>query len=194
LTRICSPAADGVDGVRVSCSEVGVRFMTSRYPRPQGSESSRDSEQRPPTPDTRLAASCIQVGRRVHNAIYNVESAITGSQFQRVVSRHIVSLNCHYNRCTTMAESNVAGEHFAHLVEYALAVCKECRHGVLPSHIKSHVQRAYPAKRKQAKAIAEEVHPSVACVQGRINVPTSTRPPRHGPDSCLIRYSARFRP
>jgi hypothetical protein len=43
------------------------------------------------------------------------------------------------------------------LVEYALAVCRECQHGVLPSHIKSHVQQAHPAKQKQAKAIAEEV-------------------------------------
>ncbi|KAG9375898.1 hypothetical protein A1F94_013642, partial [Pyrenophora tritici-repentis] len=55
-----------------------------------------------------------------------------------------------------MAESTVGGQHFEHLVEYALAVCRECQHGVLPSHIKSHVQRAHPAKRKQAKAIAEE--------------------------------------
>jgi hypothetical protein len=32
-----------------------------------------------------------------------------------------------------MTESSVAGEYFKHLVAYALAVCKECRHGVLPS-------------------------------------------------------------
>lgn len=36
-------------------------------------------------------------------------------------------------------------------------MCKECRHGVLPSQIRNHVQRAHPAKRKQAKAIADEV-------------------------------------
>ena len=36
-------------------------------------------------------------------------------------------------------------------------MCKECRHGVLPSQIKNHVQRAHPAKRKQAKEIAEDV-------------------------------------
>ena len=56
-----------------------------------------------------------------------------------------------------MAESSIAGGYFEHLVEYALAVCKECRHGVLPSQIKNHVQRAHPAKRKQAKEIAEDV-------------------------------------
>jgi hypothetical protein len=32
-----------------------------------------------------------------------------------------------------MTESSVAGEYFEHLVAYALAICKECRHGVLPS-------------------------------------------------------------
>jgi hypothetical protein len=32
-----------------------------------------------------------------------------------------------------MIEDSVASEYFKHLVEYALAICKECRHGVLPS-------------------------------------------------------------
>jgi hypothetical protein len=32
---ICSSAARVVNSVRVSCSEVGVRFMTSQYPRDQ---------------------------------------------------------------------------------------------------------------------------------------------------------------
>lgn len=61
--------------------------------------------------------------------------------------------------CTTatIAESSIAGRYFKHLVEYALAVCKECRHGVLPSQIKNHVQHAHPTKRKQAKAIADKV-------------------------------------
>ncbi|KAJ4398868.1 hypothetical protein N0V91_009870 [Didymella pomorum] len=56
-----------------------------------------------------------------------------------------------------MTESSIAGECFEHLVEYALAVCKECGHGVLPGQVKSHVQRAHPAKRKQAELIADEV-------------------------------------
>jgi hypothetical protein len=33
----------------------------------------------------------------------------------------------------TITESSVAGEYFKHLVAYALAICKECRHSVLPS-------------------------------------------------------------
>jgi len=56
-----------------------------------------------------------------------------------------------------MAESSIAGERFEHVVEYALAVCKECRHGVLPSQIKSHVQRSHHVKRKEAELIADEV-------------------------------------
>ena len=80
-----------------------------------------------------------------------------------------------------MAESNVAGEHFAHLVEYALAVCKECRHGVLPSQIKSHVQRAHPGKRKQAKAIAEEVGSWAGLIQyaSELEVPSQVMEPIH---------------
>ena len=56
-----------------------------------------------------------------------------------------------------MAESSVAGEHFEHLVEYALAVCRECRHGILPSQIKSHVQRSHHVTRKKAELIVDEV-------------------------------------
>jgi hypothetical protein len=32
-----------------------------------------------------------------------------------------------------MADSTVADVYFKHLVEYALLICRECRHGVLPS-------------------------------------------------------------
>ncbi|CAN9275283.1 unnamed protein product [Alternaria alternata] len=80
-----------------------------------------------------------------------------------------------------MAESSVRGQHFEHLVEYALAVCRECRHGVLPSHIKSHVQRAHPAKRKQAKAIAEEVGNWAGLIQyaSELEVPSQVIEPIH---------------
>ncbi|CAN9283890.1 unnamed protein product [Alternaria alternata] len=80
-----------------------------------------------------------------------------------------------------MAESSVRGQHFKHLVEYALAVCRECRHGVLPSHIKSHVQRAHPAKRKQAKAIAEEVGNWAGLIQyaSELEVPSQVIEPIH---------------
>jgi hypothetical protein len=49
------------------------------------------------------------------------------------------------------------GQHFEHLVEYTLAMCRECRHGVLPSQIKSHVQRSHHVKHKEAELIADEV-------------------------------------
>jgi hypothetical protein len=57
----------------------------------------------------------------------------------------------------TIMESSVAGRYFEHLTAYALAVCKECRHGVLPSQVKSHLQRAHRVSRRQAESIAEDV-------------------------------------
>lgn len=64
-----------------------------------------------------------------------------------------------------MSESSVAGEYFEHVVEYALAVCRKCRHGVLPSQVKSHLQRAHPVKRKQAESVAEEVSSWTGLIQ-----------------------------
>ncbi|KAF2023099.1 hypothetical protein EK21DRAFT_20390, partial [Setomelanomma holmii] len=56
-----------------------------------------------------------------------------------------------------MAETNIEFQHFKHLAEYLIAICKECRHGVLPSHIKSHLQRVHKVKHKQAEDIAKRV-------------------------------------
>jgi hypothetical protein len=56
-----------------------------------------------------------------------------------------------------MVETDVQLQHFKHLAEYSIAICKECRHSVLPSHIKSHLQRAHKVKHKQAEDIAERV-------------------------------------
>jgi hypothetical protein len=80
-----------------------------------------------------------------------------------------------------MTKDSVAGEYFEHLVEYALAVCRECRHGVLPSHIKSHVQRAHPAKWKQSKAIAEEEGNWAGLIQyaSELAVPSQVIEPIH---------------
>jgi hypothetical protein len=80
-----------------------------------------------------------------------------------------------------MAESSVAGEHFEHLVEYALAVCKECRHGVLPSQIKSHVQRSHHAKRKKAELIADEVSSWAGLIEyaSELEVPSQVIKPIH---------------
>jgi hypothetical protein len=64
-----------------------------------------------------------------------------------------------------MTESSVAGEYFEHLVTYALAVCKECRHGVLPSQVKSHLQRTHHINCKQADLIAEDVSSWVGLIK-----------------------------
>ncbi|KAF2742081.1 hypothetical protein M011DRAFT_472485 [Sporormia fimetaria CBS 119925] len=64
-----------------------------------------------------------------------------------------------------MAESSIADDYFDHLVEYGLAICKECRYGILPSQVKSHLQRAHRISRKQADSAAEEVSNWVGLVE-----------------------------
>ena len=80
-----------------------------------------------------------------------------------------------------MAESSVAGECFDHLAEYALAVCKKCRHGVLPSQIKSHLQRAHRVRHKQAKSIADEVSSWARLIEyaSELEVPSRIVEPIH---------------
>jgi hypothetical protein len=56
-----------------------------------------------------------------------------------------------------MTEGNIIDDLFDHSIEYRLAICKECQHRVLPSQIKSYLQRAHQIGRKQAKSVAEEV-------------------------------------
>ena len=82
---------------------------------------------------------------------------------------------------TTMAESSVAGECFDHLAEYALAVCKKCRHGVLPSQIKSHLQRAHRVRHKQAESIADEVSSWARLIEyaSELEVPSRIVEPLH---------------
>ena len=72
-----------------------------------------------------------------------------------------------------MTEDSVAGKYFKHLVEYALAICKECRHGVLPSQVKSHLQR-HRVSRKQAELAAEDVSSWAGLIQyaGELEVPS----------------------
>jgi hypothetical protein len=79
----------------------------------------------------------------------------------------------------TMAESSIASQHFEHLAEYALAVCRECRHGVLPSQIKSHVQRSHHVKRKEAELIADEVRSWAGLSEyaSELNVPSQVIEP-----------------
>jgi uncharacterized C2H2 Zn-finger protein len=72
-----------------------------------------------------------------------------------------------------MTDDSVAGAYFEHLVECALAICKECRHGVLPSQVKSHLQR-HRVSRKQAELAAEDVSSWAGLIQyaGELEVPS----------------------
>jgi hypothetical protein len=56
-----------------------------------------------------------------------------------------------------MAAENVEFQYFEYLAEYSIAICKEYRHGVLPSHIESLLQRIHRVKQQQAHIIAEKV-------------------------------------
>jgi hypothetical protein len=78
-----------------------------------------------------------------------------------------------------MAETDVKLQHFQHLAGYSIAICKDCRHGVLPSHIKSHLHRAHKVKDKQAENIAERVRSWAGLIEcaSEIQVPSQVIPP-----------------
>jgi hypothetical protein len=78
-----------------------------------------------------------------------------------------------------MAETDIELQHFEHLAAYSIAICKECRHGVLPGHIKSHLQRAYKVKQKQAEDIAERVcsWPGLIEYASELQEPSQVIPP-----------------
>jgi hypothetical protein len=77
-----------------------------------------------------------------------------------------------------MSENSVAGKYFEHLFAYALAVCKECKQGVLPSQVKSHLQRAHRVSRKQAESIAEDIASWAGLVEyaSELEVPSQVIP------------------
>jgi uncharacterized C2H2 Zn-finger protein len=80
-----------------------------------------------------------------------------------------------------MTEGNIIDDLFDHLIEYRLAICKECQHGVLPSQIKSHLQRAHRMGRKQAESVAEEVGSWAGLIQyaSELEVPSQAVEPMH---------------
>jgi hypothetical protein len=47
---------------------------------------------------------------------------------------------------------------FEHVVEYQVAVCQECRHRVVPSHIASHLRQMHKVEHNIAKRVAEVVY------------------------------------
>lgn len=57
----------------------------------------------------------------------------------------------------TMAETNVSSKYFQQLVEYPVAICKECRHGVWPDQVEGHLQKAHKVSRKEAESVGESV-------------------------------------
>jgi hypothetical protein len=73
-----------------------------------------------------------------------------------------------------MEEAGIEFRHFEPLAEYSIAICKNCRHGVLPDYTKSHLQRAHSVKDRQADAIAESVRswPGLMEYASEIQVPS----------------------
>jgi len=49
-------------------------------------------------------------------------------------------------------------EHFHHLIQYQLAVCKECQYAIWPDQIEGHLRgKHHKMPQKKAREIAEEV-------------------------------------
>ena len=59
-----------------------------------------------------------------------------------------------------MAEKSVALRYSERLVEYVVAVCKDRREGLLPSHVESHSHRIDGLKQKEARHIADSMRDS----------------------------------
>jgi hypothetical protein len=80
-----------------------------------------------------------------------------------------------------MLEASIECEYFEHVAEYQIAVCKKCRHAVIPSHIRSHLRRVHKAKLRQAEEIAEKVGdwPGVVKYASEIAVPEHAIPAIH---------------
>lgn len=73
-----------------------------------------------------------------------------------------------------------AAEHFHHLGEYRVAVCKECRHAVWPDQVRGHLQgRHHGIGGKDAEAIADEVRqfPGLIRFPGEFEVPAGVDRP-----------------
>jgi hypothetical protein len=97
-----------------------------------------------------------------------------------------------------MAEADITFQYFEPLAEYSIAICKECRHGVLPSHIKSHLQRAHKVNHKQAEDIAERVRSWSGLIKyaSELQAPSEVIPPISQlpiyPDGVLCQLDAAY--
>jgi hypothetical protein len=78
-----------------------------------------------------------------------------------------------------MTEERVEYQYFEHLPEYSVAICKACRHGVLPSYVESYLHRTYKIKQSQACDVAERVGdwPSLIEYASELKVPSCIIPP-----------------
>ncbi|PVH92180.1 hypothetical protein DM02DRAFT_481822, partial [Periconia macrospinosa] len=83
-----------------------------------------------------------------------------------------------------MAEVSVENQYFDHLVEYQVAVCKQCRYAVWPNQIEGHLRDQHGIKRKEARLVQEGIrgwvglmqHPSELRLLGRIAKPVAQLP------------------
>jgi superfamily II DNA helicase RecQ len=64
-----------------------------------------------------------------------------------------------------MAEASIACQHFHHLAEYRVAVCKECQYAVWPDQIEGHLQEQHKIKRRDASKIGSEIRDWAGVIQ-----------------------------
>ncbi|KAL5400979.1 hypothetical protein PMIN03_011921 [Paraphaeosphaeria minitans] len=79
-----------------------------------------------------------------------------------------------------MTESSAASQYFEHLPAYSLAICRECRYGVLPSHARRHLQSVYQGiQGRQAQSIADELEswPGLKQYASELEVPSQSIKP-----------------
>ncbi|KAF2748568.1 hypothetical protein M011DRAFT_391054, partial [Sporormia fimetaria CBS 119925] len=64
--------------------------------------------------------------------------------------------------------------YFEHLVEYAVAVCKECRYAVWPDQIEGHLQKQHKTLSEEARKVSKGIH----CWAGLIRYPSEMELPK----------------
>jgi hypothetical protein len=89
----------------------------------------------------------------------------------------------HRSNAPSMNPNNVDAHNacafFKHLVEYQMAVCRECRHSVVPSHIESHLRHIHKVEHKVAERVAEAAREwtSLAAYASEVPVPREVMRP-----------------
>lgn len=81
-----------------------------------------------------------------------------------------------------MASKHAEEEYFNHLVEYQLAICRECRHAVWPEQVEGHLQgKNHRLSYEDARPIGEYVRnwPSLIRYPGELTVPSYVNQPIH---------------